>query len=297
MSNWWAVARSSIATTNGKSYLPYHYENVKHHIMMNDTIYKQILTNQLSLFTSRFNTSNKLSPGSISNQEIETILKDWTMDGTVGSAVMQELNTGMDGYATSGGIMIGNTGTALSSAQSTFGGSAKRIVEMANEICRSVDSAMTNIINALATNKESLLAGALLNAYTQSVDGGTLPEWCAKNVPNDILLMQGVLSAGDRKMVALASTIGKNLDILLSLPGARKAGTSAASIKESYKTAISAIKASFNSLGGQMHELAVLHGINVAFTKADDLINNFNKSLPAMVGSAGSVQVEWTGEK
>ena len=296
MSNWWAVARSSIARTNGKLYLPYHYENVKHHIMMNDAIYQQILDNQLSLFTSRFNTSNKLSPGTISNQEIEAILKDWTMDGTVGSAVARELNEGINGYATSGGIMIGDTGVALSSAQSTFGGSAKKIVEMADKICNSVDSAVGNIINTLAANKENLLAGALLNAYTQNINGGMLPEWCAKDIPNDILLTQGVLSAGDKKMVSLMSTISENLNILTSLPGAQKTGASATNIKESYRTAISAIKASFNALGGQMHELAVLHGINVAFTKADDLVNDFNKSLPAILGSVGTVQVEWVGE-
>lgn len=254
---------------------------------------------QKILFKQRFNQRNMRFEGSqLSYEQISNLLKDWNMDGEIGSRIVSELNqiggftdTGMaTKYGTSGGIGIEGDVT-VANARSAFNRTKKAALESVSKVTKGVNNGIDNIIRTLGENKEYLLAAELAAAYY----GGH------RKLPPNLSFMQdqtlsgNFLSSSNNKALATVQTIRENIDLLQSLSGKM----SAADVKSTYSQALGAIKSAFNSLGGFMHEMGFTFAVLNAAIEGEKFLNKTNNEIRKIVQSTpgGSFFAHWTAQE
>lgn len=285
-SSWYDRHVSEVSSATGKPYL--QYTQAKQTSIFNNTnAIRSVLAAQQSEFAKRFN-ERQTTPTSYSFQEIDQLMSDWVSGNTVGSKIddaMQRICNfdkfgHPDQYGTSAGIKISGTNIPLSQALSNFGYSRKKAITQISQICNTVDSAVNNIIAFLAQNQEPLLVEAIANCYYGGMDN--LPPSLAAKIPANTSIKQGLIKESDTKVVATMASLRQEVNRLQSLGGSGGDGA-----KDTYDSAVRAIQAAFNSIGGTIHEVAIAHALCSALGIGNGAIKKTNAQIQKIVEAGG----------
>lgn len=283
-------------------YLSYTYEKIRENPpMVEEGQLKGVLEDNKSNFVKRF---NKLNGTNLLDTQIADILDDFTAGGNIGGRVLsvlqdvlkfQDGTNGLSGSVfTSGGVDLNLTvgDVSLSQALSAFEGRKGKSLDNINNIIEGVDAAIDSMIEVLAKTSFSAQAAVLLNSY---YSGGVLSDRAKKIVEDYKIKTMSSEDYDKAKLDANAATIRENINKLKELSKNKTWGkvSEKGSQHEAYNTAIEAIKASFNSLGGTVYEMAYAWGLCTALYTGEEAIKKLEPTKDEFVKLVKSA---WTGQ-
>lgn len=257
----------------------YHFKNVSPDVL------QKVLNHNKIQFVNKF---NKLNRTKSSGEDIAKMLNDFTANGEVGQRILSVLDEilnfkeGTNGISqnvfTSGGVAVTTNGgkeITLSQALTTFHQEEKTCLNNVNRIAEGAETAINSMIKVLIDSARPAAASVLLSSYYSNNNGELSDE--GKKLMNSFGLTE--ITPGKDDEVILKATgekIKENIDILKKLANTTKKDGDWESEKDkngnitkegryvSYSKAVEGLKASFNSLGGTINEMAFSYALYVA---------------------------------
>ena len=282
-----------------REYIYYNYSDAKYKANFDETSnLVRLMNNERSKFVSRFNKINNVS---LTEGQIQDLLNNWSYNGEAGSKILDYLNAFnpdengvISGANTSASVVVGD-GT-LSNAISNFNSSKAKRLDGITKIISGVNNSIDNVIKLLADTENYLLATAVATAYYSG----------SESIPRDVLERLGIgnetasitksdIKLANQKMVSVISTIRENISSLVTLSGEIESKTSkeSASLFSNY---VNALKASFNSVGGTMYELAVQYAAMLAIEKGEKIMRENDAKICSIIADRGKLESVWTGQ-
>jgi len=180
-------------------------------------------------------------------------------------------------YGTSAGVGI-EEDISIANARTHFNKTKKSALESVDKVCTAVNKSINNIIKILADNKEYLLAEALMDIYYKGKD--IVPA--DLGIPSNTSLGRNLIAISDTKITEIVNTIRQNIDNLSALNNTQTKGE----VTTAYSDAVGSIKASFNSLGGTIHEMCFAFAALRASQDGEELLKKTNDEIRATVESS-----------